>query len=151
MGIFPFKNDKAKNPFHNDIQSCCKCGDCCLIHQQFTLKHKFNFPQETTVTVYEANGYEPACTPGASNGEAAVQQTGFVLPFGTILAINNGVNAFDVQVIGENFEDAIIHTIHPGTQVGITGVFQRVNAIYPTDPVRAAFQFDLFLFPLIPV
>lgn len=149
MGLRP--NNK-KNPFHNNIQVCCDCGDCCLIHQQFTIEQNPILQQQTTVAVYEANEYEPACTPGTSNGDPTVQQTGTVLPFGTVIASNNGINAFDFTVFAENGEDFITKTVQPGTQVAISGVTSRVTATYlPVDPIRALFQFDLFLYPPDPV
>lgn len=52
-----------------------------MIHQQFTLEETFNFNQETTVTVYGAAGYEPACTPGQPSGNTLT--SGLAFPFGT--------------------------------------------------------------------
>jgi len=148
------KEDNKKHPFNNDIQTCCACGDCCLIHQQFTLEERFNFNQETTVTIYEANAFVPACTPGQPSGDAGItqQEPVFTFPFGTVIAFNNGITAFDFKVVGENGEeDAITKTVFPGARVAISGLIQRVDAIYPPSPCRTLFDFDIFLAPPDPI
>ncbi len=96
------KNEKGKNrtnPFNNAIQLCCSCGGCCLVHQQFTIEEDLPASQPGTLTVYEANPYEPACIPGSCGPcagdseevEASIQKASLLtLPFGTVIARNIG-------------------------------------------------------------
>ena len=147
------KDNRHKHPFHNDIQTCGDCGGYCLIHQQFTLENNVNFSEETVVPVYEANGFEPACTPGqpSDDGSVSTQVTETVFPFGTLIVSNIGVNAFNVTVVAENEDDSITRNIPPGKQIAFLGVIRRVDAIYPPQPIRALFHFDLFLTPPSPI
>lgn len=139
--------NKENNPFQKDIQPCCDCGHCCLLHQQFSLEQRLErLERRETIHVYEANGYEPACIPGQPTGEVTLKQFGTTFPFGTLIVSNEGENAFDVQVSIEG-DDDINRTVQPGVQVAISGVIRRVDAIFPPNPVRAFFHFDLYFFP----
>jgi hypothetical protein len=79
------------------------------------------------------------------------QQLGTAFPFGTLIVSNIGVNAFNVTVVAENEDDSITRSVPPGTQIAISGVIRRVDAILPPNPCRALFAFDLFLFPPTPI
>ena len=110
-----------------------------------------DFSVETVVPVYEANGFEPACTPGQSGaGVVTVQATGTAFPFGTLIVSNIGENAFNVTVVAENEDDSITQAVPPGAQIAISGIIRRVDVLVPPNPMRALFHFDLFLFPPAP-
>ena len=160
------KDDKKKhhsNPFNNEIQLCCDCGGCCLVHQQFTIEEDLPASQlPGTLTVFEANPYEPACVPGqggpclgvadTEQAEVAIQQLAFTLPFGTVIAHNIGNFPFDFTLVGTNTEDDVItKTVPPGAQVALSGVVRRVDLQFPSDPIHALFNFDLFFIPPNPV
>ncbi|MDR6121116.1 hypothetical protein QFZ87_000713 [Bacillus sp. SLBN-46] len=161
------KDDKKKhhsNPFNNEIQLCCDCGGCCLVHQQFTIEEDLPASQfPGTLTVFEANSYEPACVPGQVGpclGAAETELADVVitqvqlrtLPFGTVIARNIGNFAYDVTLVGTDTEDDVItKTVPPGAQVALSGVVRRVDLQIPSDPIHALFNFDLFFIPPNPV
>ncbi|NKE07830.1 hypothetical protein [Mesobacillus selenatarsenatis] len=153
MGFRFCKNHSAKKPFNNDIQICCDCGDCCLVHQQFTLEQNVNFDEETTVQVYDAGGYQSACIPGQSGAdeETIQQETVRAFPFGTLIVSNAGDNPFDLEVVQADLDDTFNATVFPGADVAFTGVIREVNVTTPVDPIRAFFHFDIFLLPVDPI
>ncbi|MDQ1143716.1 hypothetical protein QE429_000543 [Bacillus sp. SORGH_AS 510] len=130
MGKDKDKDEKKKhfsNPFNNEIQLCCDCGGCCLVHQQFTIEEDLPASQfPGTLTVFEANSYEPSCVPGQVGpclGAAETEQTEVIitqvplrtLPFGTVIARNIGNFAFDFTLVGtDTEEDVITKTVPPG-------------------------------------
>lgn len=139
------------NPFNNNIQTCCTCGDCCLINQQFTLRENINSNTAGEIVIYSANEFDTACSPGGGQ-EATTQQIGSLLPFGSVIARNIGQNSFSYRVVPRDADPVITRTVPPGASVAITSSSIRsVELILPGDPIRALFNFNIFFAPNDPI
>ena len=126
------KDDKVLNS-HVD-----RCGDCCLIHQQFTLTENISVIGSTPIKIYRAPD-------DLFNNES---------PFGTVIVSNCGCTSLTVVFRtednggGTNTNGIIVP---PKGQFAITGAIEEID-VAPTNPdpnrpvpICALFTFDLFL------
>ena len=106
------------------------CGDCCLIHQQFTLT------ENTTITGPTRIYMAPDVLFAPEN------------PFGTVTVSNCGSTPFTVIFRTASGTNGIV--VPPRGQFAITGSIREID-IEPTNPsprpypICAVFSFDLFL------
>jgi len=133
------------NPFKNNIS--CSCEG--LLHQQFSLSETFRNLESAPLTIYRATPFEVTSSNTLSNGNDVTS----VFPRGTVIASNLSNTAFTMTVAGGGEEEET-EIIPPGAQVAITAsvirlVFVFAN-VFPTDPIRALFNFDIF-FPTGPI
>ena len=118
-------NKKDANEINSRVE---KCGECCLIHQQFTLT------ENTTITGPTRIYMAPDVLFAPEN------------PFGTVTVSNCGNTPLTVVFKTLNATNGIV--VPAGGQLAVTGSIKQIDIAAPTsNPTRvcAVFSFDLFL------
>ena len=121
-------NKKDANEINSRVE---KCGECCLIHQQFTLTENIIVTAPGLIDIYNApdNLFR--------NGS----------PFGTVIVSNCGCTPLIVRIVSAATTTTV--TVPPKGQYALTGSIVEIDA-GPTAttrpiPICAVFTFDLFL------
>lgn len=116
------------------------CGNCCLIHEQFTLNIiKNRTSQPRTDVIYVANQFRRC-----PSQEVEATLNGSIYPFGTIVTRNLSAVPVNFIVYGDVEEETSM-IVQPNSEVAVTlSAISAVEVNYPTDPIRLLFTFDIF-------